>query len=369
MKRMLSLLISLLLPALALVSASSVAADDGPALDTKTSAHHTVLVDCDRGKTLERALRRKADHLTIELSGTCTEDITIARDGVTLRGADADATLVGGIRVDSSNRVEISGFTVRDSHVFESCIEAVNGSGVKISDMEIEGCAQRGIRIRDSSGEVRDTTVRNTGDVAFLARGSALTLEGDITAIDSGLVGISITDGSSCFSKSGNLVAHGGSWGVVVQLASSFSLPEGTLDVSNNGAAGVLVASNGSFVYGNQVVSNNNAFAGIWVDESSTFSSFRGFTPELTISGNFFGAYAERSANLELSGNISITGNSYGLVSDESVLRVTGANVTGNFVLDGLLRYGTRANFTAGNTVGVLQCDADVVIRGDVACP
>lgn len=369
----LTILFALVLSLIVLASPSDaqVSSDAGndATLEENSFFHRTVRVNCDQGRTIEHALRRWAQHLTIEISGSCNEDVLIRRDDVTLRGRNASAELVGGIRVDGASRVEISGFTVRDSATFESCIEAVNGAAIRVTDMVVQDCAQRGIRLRNATGEIIDSTALNVGDVGFLARGSSMTLEGAITSTNAGLVGISVTDGSNLFSKGGDLVVTGSGWGIIVQLASSFSNPEGTITTSGNAAAGILVATNGSFVYGTELTSTNNTFSGVWVDESSTFSSFQDFVPEVDISGNFFGFFAERGANIELAGNTVITNNSFGLVSDDSLIRSTDVTITGNFVADALIRFGSRANFVDNNTVGVIQCDADVSVRGDVACP
>ena len=52
----------------------------------------TVKVDCSRGKSINKALRKykNADELIIEIDGICDEDVLVQRDNVTLLGINLD---------------------------------------------------------------------------------------------------------------------------------------------------------------------------------------------------------------------------------------------------------------------------------------
>ncbi len=45
-----------------------------------------VSVDCVAGDTIQEALKNAADGVTIEVSGTCTEIVTVTTDGITILG-------------------------------------------------------------------------------------------------------------------------------------------------------------------------------------------------------------------------------------------------------------------------------------------
>src|SRR5215472_16004484 len=95
--------------ALALLGAGAALADDeeGP---------RTIRVDCGQGQSLNEALAARARLLVVEFTGTCARGVTIARDDVTLRGADASATVTGGpILSEGYSRVTLEGFAVRDT--------------------------------------------------------------------------------------------------------------------------------------------------------------------------------------------------------------------------------------------------------------
>jgi nitrous oxidase accessory protein NosD len=102
----LSTLARLLAPsvcALALAVAPAMADDDD---DSRTRK-----VNCDKGGSIQRKLDRAKEGDTIEVSGTCVEDLVIAKDRITLdclSPANASITGAGGSR----NSIEIRGRNV-----------------------------------------------------------------------------------------------------------------------------------------------------------------------------------------------------------------------------------------------------------------
>lgn len=334
-----------------------------------------VFVNCDAGRTIGRVLERRVlrHHLEIVINGTCVEDVLIDRDDVTLRGNEnGDPVLVGGIRIENASRVIVEGFTVRDNVNLESGIEAVAGSSVIIRDMVVENSANRGIRIRDSVAEIRDVFVSGSGTVGILVRGSRLSLEGRVESVNANEGGIILTDNTSAFSKEGELITSGNLFGFVVQTSASFEGVFGSLTTQDNEVAGLLVATQGVFVYGITLQSTGNGFAGVWVDESSSLSPFANLTglASTTIAGNgVVGAFVERGSTLEFAGVTTVTGNPIGVFVDDSILRSAAADVTGNFSSDISLNFGSRASFNGDNVVGVLQCDGTILTRGEIACP
>jgi hypothetical protein len=90
MKKFLTLLLSSVF-----LLAVAHAADKAP--KEKAPLEATVFVDCAAGDTIANALATPALNLTIEISGTCVEDVIIDRTNVTLRGTDP---LVDSIKPD-----------------------------------------------------------------------------------------------------------------------------------------------------------------------------------------------------------------------------------------------------------------------------
>lgn len=331
----------------------------------------TVNVNCDQGQTIAHALDKVRANLIIKISGTCTEDVLIDRDDVTLTSDVIGTSVVGGIRIEGSSRVEISGFTVTDNVNLESGIEAVEGSSVLIHDMVVVNSILRGIRIRDSVAEIRDVEISNCGSVGILGRGSRISLEGAVTVFDNAESGLVFTDGSSVFSKQGVTTSSGGEFGIIVQSSSSFEGVFGSLTVNNNIFGGILVATQGSFVYAFDIVANNNGFVGIFVDESSSMSPFVNPVLEstLTVQNNAVaGVLVQRSSTFEL-GNVStISGNVFGVFVEESVFKSTDAVFSSNAAADVVLNFGATATFISGNTIGFVSCDGTELTRGELGC-
>lgn len=336
-----------------------------------TSGPTTVRVDCSKGETIAKALTRNSDRLVIQIKGTCTEDVVIHRDDVVLTSIVPNTTLVGGVHIESSQRVEVSGFTITDNVNFESGLEAVAGSSVVIHDMLVKDSILRGIRIRDSVAEIRDTTVRNSLSTGIIGRGSRLSLEGVVDVSNSAESGFVFTDGTSVFSKEGDLISTFGEIGMIVQSGSSFEGVFGSLTATDNIFAGVLLATQGVFVYGFDLNASSNGFAGIWLDESSSMSPFSniGVNSTTTLQNNaVVGAFLQRNSTLEFAGTTLVTGQSFGVFSEESTLRSTNAGITGNLT-DVFLQFRSVANFASGNSVGTLVCDGTDLVRGQLSCP
>ncbi len=336
----------------------------------------STFVDCAAGGSINDAINnsplRLHVALTVNFKGTCTENVTIARDDVTLEGSDG-AVLVGGIRIESGIRVHLRNFTVRDNTFFEGAIEAVSGSIVFLTDIAVENAADRGIRIRDSVAEFfGNITVTDSGTIGILNRGARLSFEADMNISNSGQFDIIMTDGTSCFSKDGNITTTGSPAGLVIQNTSSFEGVFGSVNTSGHQLAGILISTQGTFVYSSDIDANNNGVVGIVVDESSSFSPFDNVTnqAELTVTGNpVVGIAVQNSSTLFLNGAVDISGNGRGLIVDIAQLFSTDAQVTGNTAADLDLRFGSTATFNGGNLYDTLLCDATVLTRGEITCP
>ena len=330
-------------------------------------------VDCSDGETLGAALGRDERKLIVEFSGTCTEDVVIDRDDVTLRGASPAATLIGGVRVEGASRVAIRDFRVKDNSNIESGVEAVAGASVTILGMVVENSVNRGIRIRDSVAEIRDCSVSGSGTVGILVRGSRVTFEGDVVSTDNVEQGIVLTDAASGFSRDGNIVTNNNLFGFAVQTSSSFEGVFGTLTSNDNQSIGILIASQGVFVYGVTLEAKRNGFAGVFLDELSSLSPFINLTglAATTLAENgVMGAFVDRKSSIELAGATDVSDQLFGLfVSTDSLVQLTDATITGNAIADIRLDFGSAGDFLGGNTVGVLQCTSDSLSRGDITCP
>src|SRR5260370_1516740 len=76
-------------------------------LTAPVSAQQVIQVHCGAGGTIASALTHTARLLTIVVHGTCNENLTIARDDVTLEGASVGGAIFG--PDDTKHTIFISG--------------------------------------------------------------------------------------------------------------------------------------------------------------------------------------------------------------------------------------------------------------------
>jgi len=151
-------------------------------ITVKGKATKTVKVDCFKGKSINKALKKhKNDELIIEIDGICDEDVLVQRDNVTLLGInlDPDGEPEDGIRAVSTDLNEPPNFgvalwirdaanvTVENLRIFGAArhgIRVTNSSpGIFVVNCRLEGNTQRGLSVVDARVTVRDTTLTGNG--------------------------------------------------------------------------------------------------------------------------------------------------------------------------------------------------------------
>ncbi len=124
----------------------------------------TLKVNCDKGnQTVQKALDGIVDGDTISVSGTCTEIVTIATDGITIRGDPVDGgTLMGGFIVDGAQRVVIDDLTIDGSTNAERLdgVRAQNNAHVTVRNCTILNHTRHGVGIVAASfGLIEGNTI------------------------------------------------------------------------------------------------------------------------------------------------------------------------------------------------------------------
>jgi len=125
-----------------------------------------IVVNCDQGQSLNRALARmnKATPATVLVKGTCTEYVRISGfDGLTLRGSQGATLLQPSevpdnglalhvLSIDASRSITISGFAV---HSLSSGLAGIeigqNSQGVRLRNLTIDGEGAFAIIVIESS--------------------------------------------------------------------------------------------------------------------------------------------------------------------------------------------------------------------------
>ena len=146
-----------------------------------------VTVDCGAGDTIQEALDGAVDGVTIEVSGTCTEIVTITTDGITIIGDPVDGgTLMGGFIVDGAQRVVIDNLTI-DGSTSTGRVDGVRAqfnAHVTVRNCTIQNHTRIGVRIVEaSSGLIEGNMITvNEADGAdsgvAVSRGSFAILRG-----------------------------------------------------------------------------------------------------------------------------------------------------------------------------------------------
>lgn len=322
----------------------------------------TVTVDCDAGETLTEALDERAENLTIEFTGSCSENLVIERDRVTIRGLDASASLTGSpvpepaIFVNGGQGVRLESFEIVDS-LFGVAAEA--SAGVELDDMTIQGSSSAGLALAGgSTARVVDSTFNDNGTFGIsVFANSTLELEGTVEANDN-IVGIIGSTGSG-IEGLGTVISDrtlvAGLW---LQIGASALVTD--LQAADGINFGLVLAGGGS------------SFAGSFDLEDNFFGLVVGAQDVVDGSGRIVGAIlgvlAEEDAHLNLGSSNSpvvISGLAGGIVGIGAAVDLSNTDVQG--LVD--LTFGSTLT-TDGNTmIGVLQCDGTVLTRGPISCP
>ena len=340
------------------------------------SGSHRVSVECDRGETITSALARNAESLEIEFTGTCHESFEIQRDRVTLRGGNADATIVGEVRVVNSQHVQLENFTVRNSPRIG--VDVVDNSRVKLDGITVRESGETGMRLTDSWVEVHDvSSLNNAASGITTLRCTSGTFSGRVRA-HGNVVGIVVGTGAGFnavdrreFTEF-DIDTSGNGIGIIIQTGASLFVRDGVWRSNNNTAAGFVLAGNGSFAeLETTLEARNNGFAGGFVRDSSVWQTGSGSGVKRTFANNgVYGLRVESESTLDFDGALlTVSGNGVAGVSvDNSAVLLQGATVQGHPQGDLALGFGSKASFVGQNQFGTIQCDSTVLLRGGPAC-
>ena len=210
-------------------------------------------VDCGAGDTIADAMAQAQPGDTIMLTGTCSENVVVTTDDLTLDGGGS-AVIDGagidrwGIDVTGRQRVTLKGLTVANAHAIG--ITITEASGVWMEDVTVRNTR------RNAAADVDGTGI-------FVGNGSSLMLAGAIAANDNTGHGILVWEGGDA-ALLGNHTPRG-------RL-----LPPASLEANRNGENGIFIAASSSLLAISSVAANttlhakNNTYGGIGVLQSSS---------------------------------------------------------------------------------------------------
>jgi hypothetical protein len=344
---------------------------------------HVVRVDCRHGNhSLSHALGPNEKAEVVEFTGTCTGEFDVLRDGVTLRGGDASATIVGGpVLVEGHSRVTLQNFTVRDAPPGD--IDGDDGKGIRVDDsvhakligLTVINCGNFGIDINSSTGEMEDISITGSGNVGMaLNRDAAFELSGHVAVTHGNGSGVVVSANASLeIQEDASLaITDNAGNGLLIELKGHVTLHSQI--ISDRNAIGINVVDQGGIVYGqSQIEVANNRLIGVQVGQVADWTLIAGVVPEVKIINNGGpGLSVLRNAFVRLRENTTITGNAGpGVIVDGGGVAIRGTTISGNNGGHGdvVLNFGAQGTFDGTNTIGTpAVCDSSSRSRGQIVC-
>jgi hypothetical protein len=240
----------------ALLLAASVACAPGASLGSDSI---TRVIRCAHGDSIQRQIdKRNPDKsLVLVIRGTCTEDVTVDRDDVTLAGEAplASDKVIGTISVPGSRRVLVRNLAV--SSPTGAGIEASDNAAVTIEDSKLDQNGTDGVSVRNGAqATLRRTSLSNNGLAGGpdTGRGIHATQNGSVDARDSTILN-NRSDGVGVFN------------GSYVRLVANTIEGNGRIEA---GEAGVNVGRSRVRAHGN-IIRNNTGLAAVAVNNHSDY--------------------------------------------------------------------------------------------------
>ena len=362
----------------------------------------SVEVDCALGQKIAEALESPGNPLTITIKGTCSENVTVARDTVTLQADPAGGTVSGpdpslATITVAGQDVLVDGLRVTGGR---NGIEAVGAVRLLIQNCLVEGTGRNGITFdRGANGVVDHCTVQNNlfrDGIAVVNGSTAVVTRNTITG--NGRRGVHLFQNSNALigitstsQAAGNTISNNGGRGISIVVGSSASIGANT--ISGNGTAfnpeasqrgGVVVFQSTADVVGGNTITGN-AGSGILVISGNALVGDPGFIPVVqgfpsssanTITGNGAGVapgfgdggvFAFQAASINIR-DATINGNTGNGVTGQlrSTVQLRGnSTVTSNMGHGIFMNLGSGLLFdtsigpvtVAGNTVSAIVCN------------
>ncbi len=275
----------------------------------------SVTVDCaiDPPDTIAGALNDAAmdiDPDIVTVNGTCTENVEIRQDDVTIQGDPNDGgdAIVGQLLVNGAHRVTIQDLTITSSPF--NGIAAVDGAAVTIARVTVDGAAESGVlAVNGASVNLNEVTIQNSGGDGIHLDFGALGFVVGSTIQNNATIGIFVFRHSSAV-LGGNTI-QGNPAGVSVIETSEAWLDENTISNSSADEDALFIGWGSSVKLngGNTVTSNGSV---IFLRQGATLNQRNGDVVDGPVT-------IDALSNAEFR-NVSITGNVE--VVDHSLLRI-----------------------------------------------
>lgn len=354
-----------------------------------------VRVNCDRGQRLARALSQVNPGTTINIRGTCYEQINIVTDDVRLRGVDGavidgDIGRVlheGTVTIDGAQRIRLESLEVRNGP--DQGVVVTRHASAILQDLDVHGHQTTGIVVDGSYAELSSVDSHHNGIGFDFFSGAIVIAKGPLSATDNGDAGVAV-NAQSILELRGAILETSRNGGDGITLVNDselaiLSFPEaqgsGVTAAANGGAAGLFVANSHLTVVGSTSAgSGANQFDisghGVGMLFIAGNFSMPFATGRFNISNNGVGVLLTDNTDAYLVGGLNVTGNQIGILGDGAgVVRIQDnasnpSSITGNVDADVLMGFGSRIDLKPEVSVGVFVCDPTVLTaQGSLPCP
>jgi hypothetical protein len=248
----------------------------------EAAAALSTTVNCP-GDSIAGAIEAGFDAIT--LNGTCTENVVIRRDDITIQG-DGNDTVVGQLWVEGARRVTIQNLTITGGP--ENGIMAINGAIVTAANLLIENVPHVGVNLgRNASVVVENVTIRganfgvSVGDSGSVIVTGSLIEQIALNGVDvfnGGVANLNqvtvrnATTGVAAYGNAyvevvGSLIENSGDTGISLHRGADSLLTGST--IQNNSGSGILLDTNCS-AFGGDLTIVGNAGVGVGVVQEST---------------------------------------------------------------------------------------------------
>ena len=356
----------------------------------------THTVDCP-SETIAGVMSEAQPGDTILITGTCSENVVVDKDGITLDGGgsaviDGSTAAAAAIAVIGHQNVTIRGLTVQNglhgvrlaggaAAVLEGTVVATGNARHGVLVEQNSHASVRGMLEANSNGT--DGINVNNGASAQFGEGAV------IEATGNGVTGLSVVNGSSAVfgaptTREGftGTFNDNGSDGIQVWTHASLTTWDagvvGNITATNNGRWGILVDGGSAAFFGtptsetpSKLILSGNSFDGAGVGSNSSFTLR--MPAEISLNtGDGIEAWASSSVDIgTVTGtHTMITGNGgHGIAAwSGATVFLHNATVTDNTGAD-IGAGGSHLGDGGGNHIGTVHCFGAVGSYGDLSCP
>lgn len=378
---------------------------NGAGFASSAQASHFRVVNCDKGDSIARAVRKARAGQTILVKGVCGEQIHIKRDRIKIIGKDGAG--FDGENLDPSNfefnpmiRVtDAVGVVIRNLFVRNGPAEGLLVEGkstVTLENVSAQENSNVGMLVDHARVEVTGGNYDGNQAGIDTTNGASAILRGDISLQNNIIFGIAASAGAALEARGTTMNASGNQIaGVLLEggylSIFNFGVSQGSqILADNNGACGFVLVGGGyldivappplHFTGVNLLSAQNNQGCGFLMTSGGKIESPFG-AATIQIEGNPAGMQISGNSDVSINGGLNIVNNfGPGLVADGAgLIALAPADLSpppdlpsliqNNGGPDVILNFGSRFIYESNAIIGSIACDGTALVRGLTVCP